>query len=99
MCACFIQNCEYLFTSTLKSQESLRRCECACTWVCACVLGVEAGPLRGPAWGRAERRILCIWPARGPREPSSAGTELLKAETDCAVLLSTVVALWTFLNF
>lgn len=28
MCACFIQNCEYLFTSTLKSQESLEHGVC-----------------------------------------------------------------------
>lgn len=51
------------------------------------MLGVEAGALRGPARGRAERCVLCIWPARGPQVPSSAGAELLKAETDCAVLL------------
>lgn len=31
-----IQNCEYLFTSTLKSQESLGQCECVYTCVPVC---------------------------------------------------------------
>lgn len=60
MCACFLQNCEYLFTSTLKSQESLRRFECVYTWVHTRVLEVEARPLRGTTCGGVDGHVLCI---------------------------------------
>lgn len=103
-CACLIQNCEYLFTSTLKSQESLSCVSvhtrgCAHTWVCTCMLGAEAGPLRGTTCDRVERCVLCVSSAREPRDPSPTSAELLKAKTGCAVLLSTLVAFWKFLNF
>jgi len=97
--ACFIENCEYLFTSTLKSQESLRWCECAHTRVCTCVLGAGAGPLRGTTCGTVERHVPCILLARGLRDPSPSSAELLKAKSVQYYLDSTLVAFWKFLNF
>lgn len=60
-CACFIQNCEYVFTLTLKSQESLG--QCVCTLVCHVCVHTHAGS-RGHAsreatCGRVDRHVLC----------------------------------------
>lgn len=73
-CTCFIQNCEYLFTSTSTSQESLEWC----VHMCACVhthTGDGDQASREAAYSRVRRPVLCTLPVRNPGEPSSTSAE------------------------
>lgn len=89
-----------LFTSTLKSQESLGQYECVheCAHVCARVCWRSRPGLRGTPCGRVDRMLSA--PGQGGSPGPSVDQHRFFTKTDGAVWLSSHISgLWKFLNF